>query len=763
MMQRFLLALGLVFCAATASAQGTIRSGEHGEFTRIVIPIGSDRDFSVEGEGNNRRVILDPPGAFRTNRVFDTLFADSRLQGLESNEENGVVLELSCACDILSYRFQSSYLVLDIYDPSGSPEPDTPPETEEVAQTEPEIPLPIDAPTVERSLASQRPYRPAAALATDLLQTSLPPLPRLAAVDESAVAMAGDQEMDDAPMADMSDNGMDMQGSGGLQDMPISRERTPEPMQEMMAEATDDMDMADDADMQSSMTGPDRTGAQTGLEDTADALAQQLARAAAAGLLETSAFEPLTAADPPAATADDDAPEESDVADGDPEPTGLPVRAANAFDVAGNRDGGLSAIAAALSCAQPIGNMASWSDGLGFEQQLGALRQAAFDSQGDLLRGPTIDLARYYIYHGFGAEAEAWLLQLEEPPQTELSMARYLDDRPGPNFPEVETLALCSGLDILWRFVDAPDFPELALSQRQEMRLAFSALPLGLRRLLGPDFVRRLAAEGYDDDAADVREALARGPTLDDAEALVLEMETTDERPTRSDTQALENQLQDAGPDVARVMREYLAARRQASDPPEADHLNAAEALLRETAADRSIGSLWHEVLLAHTAEGNVDRVFPMLDTLLEGPTEDRQEIAQTVVDILLANQQDAALIVMSTRLAAQPDGPELPFSQRNAIYERLTSFGLDDLAEPFSPTATMMDDLPATPSQNWAAAAAGTEGPAAQVARRIADLETSGGGPMEPENPDDMRAALEDSRAMRAELAALLGGSSDN
>ena len=729
MMRLASLFLVLVVCADVAAAQGRIRTGEHGEYTRVVIPIGSDRDFTLEGEGRARRVVFDPPGSYDTRRALTPLDG-RRLLGVES-VDGSVTLDLACSCDILAYRYESRFLVLDIYDSTGQSEADGTADDqiddEFVETTAPDPVLPSDAPTIERALANQRPYRPGAALARDLLQVSIGPIARLAPLETA-------QELQ--PVADLVQTDIMVEASSetGMNDAPPD---------------------APEHEMPNPETNPEMAEGPAGLADTASALAQQLSRAAAAGLLETSARQPMTAADQPPAP-EPPSEEMENMVEGDPEPTGLPVRAANAFDVAGNRDGGLAAIAAALSCAQPIGDMTTWADGLGFDQQLGALRQAAFDSNGNLLRAPTIDLARYYIYHGFGAEAEAWLLQIEDTPQTELSMARYLDDRPGPNFPPVETLALCSGLDMLWRFVDAPDFPELALAQRQEMRLAFSGLPLGLRRLLGPDFVRRLAAQGYDDDAADVREALARGPTLDDAEVLVLEMETTDAQPTRSDTETLEAQLQNAGPDTARVMREYLAARRQASDPPEEGRLIAAEALLRETEPELRPGSLWHEVLLAHTAMGDMERAFPMLDALSDAPAEMQSAISESVLDLLLANRKDAALIVMATRMVESDQAAGLPRNIRAEIFERLSYFGLDDMAIPFS-TESDLEPADAGPADRDDE----MDGSTAQVAQRLADLEA--GEAPNPENPDDMRAALEDSRALREELSALLNGGLDN
>lgn len=775
-MIRFALTIFLTFVAFGAHAQGTIRTGEHGRYTRVVVPIGADREFSLQSQGDTRVVTLLPEGSFNTERVFRTLFTE-RL--LEIDSDGDISLQMGCDCEILAFRYEEEYLVLDIYEMENFPGPL--PQYPSVANLEesseqiaaPPIPivaLPEDAPTIERALAARQPYRPSQPLDIELLPSPDWTIGRLAPLNappmetatregtgpEVPVSQDEEETVVGRVSVTASDENAEMaEAIPSPTDAP-STDDSLVPMTNTMADEDQMVETVVDltVDEPRPMTDPVVAPAE-GLDDTIDSLAQQLARAAAAGLLESSgsgSFGEDTQIDP--TQLEEDAPEDS--LEDDPPSTGLPVRAANAFDVAGSRDGGLAAMAAALSCAHPIANLDSWPAGESFDSELGTMRQAAFDNNGSLLRNPTIALARHFIFHGFGAEAEAWLIQLEDPPETELAMARYLDERPGPNFPEVETLALCSGLDLLWRFVDSPDFPELAPSQRQEMRLAFSELPLGLRRLLGPDFVRRLTSEGYEDDAVDVREALARGPTLDETETLVLQFETSEAPPTRSATEALENQLETAGPDAARVMREFLSALRRAGDQPDDSRMIAAEALLRESAPDQSVDSLWYEVLMARTSRGEIEEAFAMIEAMTATALGDRRVIETNMVSALLRADQTAALVVLATRLANAPDGHDLQRDQRNSVYEVLMGLGLEDLATPYGTPEPGIESGRPMVGQNWAASA-GTESVAANVARRVADLE-AGERPFDPENPDDVRTRLDDSRALRAELSELLG-----
>lgn len=740
MMRMVFLAIGLSLVTSGLHAQGAIRTGEHGAFTRVVIPIGVARAFTLEGEGTSRRVVLDPPADFDVSDVRRPLSA-GRLLTIDDQGSGVLSLLLGCNCEVEAYRYDGAYAVLDIFDPSAA----------ENAESTAEIELPGDAPTRVRAEQFRRPYVPVAPLDPQLLQSTVEPVTRLTGLQSTRPpepAANNSEAVQQNTVALVASEGSDP-SAVDLREDDLTR-----------GDPVFHNDQAghlspDSAERMGNSIAEEGLTLDSELSETVDALAEQLARAAASGLLETA----LAVPDSDQESASEQSPPatmslESET--NDPSPESLPVRAANAFDIAGDRDGGLAGISAALSCSAPIRDMTEWSEGLGFEQELGGLRLAAFDSHGMLRRAETIELARYYIYHGFGAEAAAWLTQLDDPPVAELAMAHYLDDRPGPNFPPVETIALCSGLNLLWRFIDAPEFPELSLSQRQDMRLTFSGLPIGLRRLLGPNFVRRLAAEGYSEDAADIREALARGSMFDEIDALVLEMETTDELPTRRDTEALEDQLQTSGPDAARIMREYLAARRLAKDLPDEGQLIAAQALLRESTENRAVNSLWHEVLLSHAAMGDMEAMLAMLVEVSNMPEPDLEAIENSVIELIVERENDAALIVFSTHLVEQSRSHRLSLTQRRAVWERLSFFGLAELASFFDDDEMAMPEPLLTPSQNWAAAA-DEDTSVARIARRMAEFESD--LPASAlQHPDEVRATLQDSQSLRTELSDMLG-----
>ena len=89
-----------------------VQSGEHAEFTRLVLDIGAGRSWQLDPLGDTVRLRLDPPvDGFDISRVFD-LIPRTRLAGLAVRD--GLELTLACPCDIDASRYERRYLVLDI-------------------------------------------------------------------------------------------------------------------------------------------------------------------------------------------------------------------------------------------------------------------------------------------------------------------------------------------------------------------------------------------------------------------------------------------------------------------------------------------------------------------------------------------------------------------------------------------------------------------------------------------------------------------------
>ncbi|MEM9757089.1 MAG: hypothetical protein AAF914_13890, partial [Pseudomonadota bacterium] len=418
---RVLLICAALWAGAPALAQGTIRTGEHGPFTRIVVPVGADRDYTLTAAADSVRVAFSPTAQFDTTAAFD-LIDRRRIARLDGTD--GLTIELNCACVVRTFRYEDQFLVIDVSEPplidaSVRPLPRPGPDP---------APPPIAAPSPDTPAIPA--WSPSAPLRRDLLVGASPLVPRLAPLGgdpppELADWLDGrdtDPAMDAPGMGQMepeiADDGASASDGDGAIDL-ADRDALAPPS------------MGDDAADPVDTSPPAPTGAvpaaAADIDDVAAALAEQLARATAAGLLS-----PERAPDPTAPDPDPDPDPEPGPAPAEtppspaalPPPTqddGLPVRAATAVDLALDDLGALTE-ATALSCSPPIGDLSDWAAGDSFETGLGPLRAAVFDATGALVRDATIALSRHYVAHGFGAEAAHWLTQLTDPPVNELAL-----------------------------------------------------------------------------------------------------------------------------------------------------------------------------------------------------------------------------------------------------------------------------------------------------------------------------------------------------
>jgi len=685
-----IVCLLLVVVLPRASAQTIgVQSGEHADFTRLVLDIGSARSWRLEQEQDVVRLVLDPPvDGFDIARVFDRI-PRTRLAGLVARD--GLALSLACACRIDAQRFRGRFLLLDIRD------------------------APPDAPDSARRLAAEQ----------------LPDTARLLLDARSGVPLPT------APSAQMP--------------QAAALPSAPEPV---------DID----------------------LEEAARIMAEQLSRAAAAGLLDASAGRPMSDADPvtqagpimPLATGAAESPEPDTVAP--VFPPGLPIRAETALDVAlplrlsalPPRDG--------LACTGGGMPLREWSMGGAVQEGLGALRLAVFDARDQLQRDAVLALARHYLSFGFGAEAGFWLSQIDGPPPELVALAGLVDDRPGPHFrPEPDPL-LCSDEELLWRYLDrALTLADLTSEEAGRLQRATMALPEALFDHIAPRMARALQADGFVHEARHLRDMLWRSgrfpldalTRLDRDLGLVL----TDVQATRD---ALDMALRDAGGDAVAAMAHAMALERETGMPVAAPRLDAAEALLREHAIGPHTAQLWQEVMLAHAALGDLDRMLSLLSH--EGMPAAERDAALTALFIDSLARQDTPALFMLARLfgsAWQAEGSQAGRARVAAI-GHLQAAGLLEAAAalrlgqrvlilPARPEAgpDRQDDLSAAwQSGDWTRLGNLATG----AHRAIADRMEGGPPDVRPTDADrlagDLPRLLErvaDSRALRDEVSALL------
>lgn len=713
---RFLATLFLLALAIPAASQ-TIRvqSGDHPTFTRLVLQIGTDRDWDVQQNNAEQwQVTLSPDvEAFDTSRSFD-LIQRTRLQDLSG--DGALVLDLACSCGVTASRYDGQYLVIDIADP----DPD-------VAQSVTEA--------VDRRLAE-------AAEAARNAAASLPDLASLLTSPSSLPEIAGARAVD-----------------------PI-------------------IPVEDDIDDTAPADAPNPR-----LAEAAEIMAEQLARAAASGLLDTSLDQPFSIADPvdePVALAEAAAevPEqpqpgpveeesESEPATSDE----VPVRAETAFDdtiqlqltVLNPRIPG--------ACRGDAFDARDWASGVGFDQGLGALRTELFNDRDVLTEDGAMALVRHYLHFGFGAEARFWLEQLPDPPAHYLHVSALVDGADAAPFPSVETPSLCSQGELLWRYLGGAVIGDLLDENVAAIQRAFMDLPPGLRDNVGPRLAARLIDDGHTPAAINVRDALHRGGRIDGGllTALDLSLGMEPENGTNATRAALAEALRDDGANPVILMTEALAFDRRTGTLPSPSRITAAEALIREVGTGTETDRLWQEILLAHAAIGDIDQALVMLGDTVRGPAARAAALSELIQERVSVGDT-AALVILAYTYGRQwrPEGSADGRAQVQAI-AALRAEGLYEAANilrdvrrplilpaPDAPPPTSRDEATdAWEARDWTRLMSVSTGPHAEIAARMTELgdpqDAASSEPLFAPDLDALSDTLVDSRALRDAVAALL------
>lgn len=509
------------------------------------------------------------------------------------------------------------------------------------------------------------------------------------------------------------------------------------------------------------------------LDDAARIMGEQLARAAASGLLEAAGGRPLSDADP---IRPDPPPDAARDPAGDMAAPAPPLRATTALE-ADARPPLRAALPGAapdpFACGHSDDLRLGWSDAARIDDGLGALRAALFDDRDRPVPGAARALSRHYLQFGFADEAIHWLDTLPAPSPPLQALARVIAGEETGHFPPIDNLSGCHDGEIFWRYLDGAvslaDHPQAV----EAIERATAALPPVLRAHIGPRLARRLAGDGAQAAAHTVRDLLDLSGVISSAALLHLDLDLGIQPP--GDAARTRDRLAEAaasgGADPARAMAQLMRYDRLARRPPDPGRLTAAEALLRETGGAAAVG-LWHEVVLARVADGAIDDALIHLSGSIDLPRSAPEW--QATFTAIIADRADAsdtlALLVLA-RLHGET------WTQTGSAAGRARIAAMAHLrAAGLSPAADMLRGgqrqliLPARPAadpspgdrlrqawlaSDWDSLADSASDPHQAVALRMQRPPPPPAAPI-PALPE-IAAAIADSRDLRATLDALL------
>jgi hypothetical protein len=618
-MMRSLLLAGLavfsLLIAGSAQAQSIrVQAGEHEGFTRLVLTLKAPADWRLSRTSEGYELqFAGPPAPFDLSEVF-RIIPKTRLVAIWSDPANGRLrLRIGCACHAIPFEFRPEILVIDLRD--GPPEPGS---SFELAEDGSEM-SPLAAPLSARLRPRPAPVRGTANL-QPVARPARAPRPRpslmLPTVAQQGIPLPG-IPTPQAPLPQAS--------------MPTGAPQPPE------------------------------------LTAMRKILVEELARAASEGVIETDA--PVFP-EPPDGTVPEALPTGAAAHLSIGDLPGLTARPVNEPPAAMTADGD-------ACLPDDAFDIASWSDGRTFAEQVAAARSGLLGEFDRPDPEHVATLVRLMLYFGFGAEARNLLDNFPvEPEDAALwsAMADIMDNGAAARGSALGDQLPCPGPAALWASLALAALPQGERIDAAAVALAFSMLPVHLRRHLGPGLAEKFLSAGDVATAQRLRDAIWRAPGDAGPEAELFDGRLARERGNLEEAEtAFAAVSRDGGPAAARALIDLVNARLALGETIDFDTVTEVAARRHEHKGDALEPALLRAETLARASSGDYGTAFPMA-------TDAGPETLRDLWALLAKSGADEAVLTYAV-VGSAADLPPVDGLTAERIGSRLLDLGFPDEA----------------------------------------------------------------------------------
>ena len=657
-----------------------MRSGEHGAFTRLVVELERPSAWRLGRVEGGYALQFDRSDiAIETADLFTRITRD-RVRDVTEQEGGGLMIATDCPCYINAFEMRPGLVVMDMRDgPAPADSPFEVPMTQMTEQMAPTVD-PIDTPPAADALV-------VAAPPADIPQTQTPRLRGMGQDQSGLLALYWRQALASRPN-DSDDLVVSERLDGGVPEPQIDK-------QDHVTVPHDTVHSAADA-----MHAPSVTSSPTGqneerVDEARDHLVNQIARAASQGLLEIDlpSVEPVHHAEPvvisaPPTKAPTPAPKL---------PTDhMSIRAKTSIDRDYTREYPERPLTPdGKECLlQKTVNIAAWGTNDPPNQQLSAAR-ASLITELDTPEPQAVQtLARLYIYFGFGAEARQLIRNFPENlPDSDVleTLSEIVENGVAQDPGRLGGMMSCNSAVALWAAMALPKLEATDVIENGAVLRAFSALPVHLRRHLGPTLIERFLAMGDEQTARSLRDAVLRAPGNTGARFQVVDAKLS--IATGEDMQAADRLLdiiaQDgsgAGEALAFYL-ENMLERGTAIDPR---LIESVAAMAQERRGTETGAALARAYILALASTGAFDQAFETRDRLTRlGPNTTPAPLNDALFQFLAEKAPDDTfarhVLAQADNLTRAPLSPPV----RRALAQRLLDLGFG------AETLKMLADIP--------------------------------------------------------------------
>jgi len=292
-----------------------------------------------------------------------------------------------------------------------------------------------------------------------------------------------------------------------------------------------------------------------------------------------------------------------------------------------------------------------------------------------------LNLVHAYLFAGFGAEALALLEAAAENSVDRdvlAEIARLMDGQSLEASAAINSQITCDTPGALWAALASDDWPGTDFANTSAILLSFSALPLHLRRELGPGLSQKFLAKNDEESARAVRNAIARadgehGSKFDILEANMM-ARSGDLDAATGTLETVISRGDDNSPQALFDLMSLLLQNRKA---PTRDMVVAAQALMFERQGsdfERQMAPILVQALSKLGEHGEA------VQALLRLPTAEA-ELSDQVANNLVELEHDAQFLRFSfSSTFSKLDAAISPKARAN-FSRRLRELGFDDKA----------------------------------------------------------------------------------
>lgn len=306
-----------------------------------------------------------------------------------------------------------------------------------------------------------------------------------------------------------------------------------------------------------------------------------------------------------------------------------------------------ASISDGFSCIDPQRiDVTSWGSEDTLSQQVSQLRGQLYGEFDELEADVALELARTYLYFGFGAEARQILLldrDVKAGNPELLSMAAILEYGHSPDSKYLSRFLECDSEAALWAILSLQNIDPTTSLNIDAALLSASALPMHLRGILVPELSRRLLAYGDADSASAALRSLERAPEdlNSNASLAKADLELADKN-TEQAQERLSEIVTSNSEQSAKALIRFVDSHLAADSEIDENVATLVEAYAQEMRDDPLEAELRRTHVLALGKSGQFSAAFDALHRMRARKTEAGQDtLRSSVLDLLVRNSDD--------------------------------------------------------------------------------------------------------------------------